>query len=314
MKTQMTGMNLTGNVRGAILSFVIVLMSVLQALAATSPVELAAAQAPVNLGSAENFGVLAGTTITGVGATVVYGDLGISPGTALVGFPPGVVNGATHVNDAVAIQAQTDLASAYADAAGRSDLVIPVPAELGGLILTQGLYRAASTLAITTADLTLDGLDSTNAVWIFQMGSTLDVAASRTVNLINGARAENVFWQVGSSATIGANVTFRGTILANQSITLGAGGTFEGRALALHAAVTLDANTFLVADTVILKTAAVVEGPYIAEPEANVNLGTQTIIVPLTDPQCFYILEASTKLTFTGIWILEDSVVITYDY
>lgn len=305
MKTNKTYTNLIVNARKAFLCFgVIALMPALQAFAQ---------QEPLDLKSAKTYGVLAGSTVTTTGNTIVYGDLGISPGTALVGFPLGIVKGAIHLNDAIALQAKTDLSSAYTDAATRTNQVIALATEIGGFILTEGLYNAAS-IALTTGDLTLDGQNDTNSVWIFQIGSTLNVAASRRVNLINGARAENVFWQVGSSATIGATATFCGTILASQSITLGAGGTFEGRALAITAAVTMDANTLLVADSVILAKSTIVGGPYVTAPEAVVDLQTQTITVAMTDLSCFYLLRASTILTFTGIRIEEGNAILTYAY
>jgi len=273
-----------------------------------------ATQAPLNLGSASTFGVLAGSTVTSTGNTIVYGDLGLSPGTSLVGFPPGIVNGAIHVYDGIAGQAKTDLVLAYADAASRTNEAILIAAELGGAVLTQGLYKATTSLAITVGDLTLDGQSDTNAVWIFQIGTTLGVAANRTIHLINGARAENIFWQVGSSATIGANVTFRGTILAYQAITLGDSVLFDGRALAIVAAVTLDDTTFQVANSVQLASSTLVTGPYITAPEQSVSLSNQTITVAAPDPACFYLLRSSTSLTITGINFVSNTVSITYAY
>ena len=201
-----------------------------------------AAQAPVALGTAASFHVLAGTTVTSTGATVVNGDLGVSPGTAVTGFPPGIVSGTIHTADAVAAQAQLDLTAAYNDAAGRTVGVITVAGNLGGQTLAPGLYSSASSLEISSGDLRLDAQGDPNAVWIFQTGSTLVTSTSRQVLLINGALAANVFWQVGSSATIGVSSVFKGTILAYQSITLSTGAALDGRALARNGAVTLDAN------------------------------------------------------------------------
>ena len=201
-----------------------------------------AVQTPVALGSASTYRVLAATTVTSTGATVVNGDLGLSPGTAVTGFPPGIVNGVTHVADAAAAQAQLDLTTAYNDAAGRTVGAITVAGNLGGQILVPGLYKSSSSLAISSGDLTLDAQGDPNAVWIFQMGSTLDTTVGRQVILSGGARAENVFWQVGSSATIGVGSVFKGTIMANVSITLATGATLDGRALARTGAVTLDGN------------------------------------------------------------------------
>ncbi len=202
----------------------------------------AAAQAPLALGSAATYGVLAGTTVTSTGGTMIQGDLGVSPGTAVTGSPG--VTGTMHLGDPAAAQAQTNVTAAYNDAAGRTTGAIVVAGDLGGQTLAPGLYKSISTLAITSGNLTLAG--DANAVWIFQMGSTLTMAASRQIVLTGGAQADNVFWQVGSSATIGAGSVFKGTILAAQSITIGAGTALEGRALARMAAVTLDANAITV--------------------------------------------------------------------
>ncbi|MEO8690794.1 MAG: ice-binding family protein, partial [Solirubrobacteraceae bacterium] len=201
----------------------------------------ARAATPVSLGTAEPFAVLAGSTVTNTGPSVVNGDLGLSPGTAVTGFPPGTVNGSQHVTDAVAAQAQIDLTTAYNDAAGQAPTGA-VSADLGGQRLAPGVYRSASSLGLTGA-LTLDAQGDPNAVFIFQAGSTLTTASASSVNLVNGAQACNVFWQVGSSATLGTASTFRGSILALTSITATTGATVDGRLLARNAAVTLDTNT-----------------------------------------------------------------------
>jgi type VI secretion system secreted protein VgrG len=201
-----------------------------------------AGQAPVGLGTATPFAVLAGTTVTNTGPSVISGDLGLSPGSAVTGFPPGVViNGTQHVADAVALQAQTDLTTAYNDAAGRTP-VTTVSADLGGQILAPGVYHAAAAMSLT-GTVTLDGQGDPDAVFIFQAGSTLITASTSTVALINGAQACNVFWQVGSSATLGTGTTFAGSILALTSISVQTGTTIAGRALARNGAVTLDDNT-----------------------------------------------------------------------
>jgi hypothetical protein len=199
-----------------------------------------AAQAPVNLGTAGNFAVLGGSTVTNTGPSVVNGDLGVSPGTAVTGFPPGVVSGTVHAGDATAAQAQADLTTAYNDAAGRTPATT-VSGDIGGQTLTPGVYNSASSLGIT-GTLTLDGQGDPNAVFIIQTGSTLITAAASAVNLINRAQAANVFWQVGSSATLGTNSTFSGNILALTSITVTTGVKIFGRALARNGAVTLDTN------------------------------------------------------------------------
>jgi hypothetical protein len=201
----------------------------------------ARAATTVPLGTAEPFAVLAGSTVTNTGPSVVNGDLGLSPGTSVTGFPPGTVNGSQHVTDAVAGQAQIDLTTAYNNAAAQAPTGT-VSADLGGQRLTPGVYRSASSLGLTGA-LTLDAQGNANAVFIFQAGSTLTTASASNVNLVNGAQACNVFWQVGSSATLGTASSFRGSILALSSITVTTGATVDGRVLARNAAVTLDTNT-----------------------------------------------------------------------
>ncbi|MHB8671032.1 MAG: ice-binding family protein [Acidimicrobiales bacterium] len=200
-----------------------------------------AATPPVGLGAAGSFAVLAGSTVTNTGPSTINGDLGVSPGTAVTGFPPGTVNGTVHAGDAAAAQAQSDLTTAYTDAAGRPGGAA-VAGDLGGQTLTPGVYNSAASLGLT-GDLTLNGLGDPNAVFIFQIGSTLTTASASHVNLINAAQSCNVFWQVGSSATLGTNSTFRGNILALTSITVQTGATVDGRTLARNGAVTLDTNT-----------------------------------------------------------------------
>ncbi len=193
----------------------------------------------VNLGTADNFAILAGSTITNTGSSVITGDLGLSPGTSVTGFPPGTVSGTQHVTDGAAANAQTDLTTAYNNAAGQTSTTVPT--ELGGTTKTAGAYDAG-TLGIT-GTLTLDGQGDSNAVFIFKAASTLITAGSSTVSLVNGAQACNIFWQVGSSATLGTSSTFKGTIMALTSATLTTGANVEGRVLARNGAVTLDTNT-----------------------------------------------------------------------
>lgn len=203
----------------------------------------AASQAPVVLGAAGNFAVLAGSTVTNTGASQVTGDLGVSPGTAVTGFPPGTVNGTIHAGDPAAAQAIADLTTAIGDAAGRTVGPVSVAGNIGGQTLTPGLYASTSSLAISSGDLTLDAQGNANAVFIFQIASSLTTTSGRQVILAGGAQASNIFWQVGSSATIGTNSVFKGTIMALQSITLATGATLDGRALAEIAGVTLQGNT-----------------------------------------------------------------------
>jgi hypothetical protein len=201
-----------------------------------------AAQAKVGLGTAATYSVLAGASVTNTGATTLSGNVGVSPGTAISGFPPGIVGGVKHSADAEALQAKTDLKTAYNDAASRS-MTANVGATLGGRTLTTGVYRASSAAGLT-GTLTLDAKGNPNAVFIFQIGSTLITASSSRVSMINGAQPCNVFWQIGSSATLGTNSTFVGTIMANISTTVTTGVHVAGRALARSGSVTLDTDVF----------------------------------------------------------------------
>jgi hypothetical protein len=200
-----------------------------------------AAQPPVGLGTADSYAVLAGQTVTNTGPSTVNGDLGVTPGAAITGFPPGTVNGTVHAADAVALQAQSDLTTAYNDAAGRTPPAA-IPADLGGLTLTGGVYKSASALGLTGA-LTLDAQGDPNTVFIFQAASTLITASASHVNLINGAQPCNVFWQVGSSATLGTSSVFVGNILALTSISMNNAVTVQGRALARNGSVTMINDT-----------------------------------------------------------------------
>lgn len=201
-------------------------------------------QAPVDLKSAAKFVILAGSTVTNTGPTIITGDdLGLSPGTAVTGFPPGtlVSPAVMHVTDPIAAQAQLDLTAAYNYAAGVPGGAV-LPGDMAGLTFTPGVYKTSSTVMLSVGNVTLDAQGNANAVFIFQISSTLTTLGSTQVVLAGGAQAKNVFWQVGSSATLGTNSIFKGTIMALQSITLQTGANLTGRALARNGAVTLDSN------------------------------------------------------------------------
>ncbi len=204
----------------------------------------AAAQAPVDLGTATNFAVLAssGITIAASGTTTITGDIGSYPTATISGTENLTLNGINHWGDAVTQTAHSDLVTAYGDAAGRDyDVLYADGFDLVGSLLGAGVYNSPASLALSGI-LTLDAGGNPNAVWIFQTGTTFITASDSFVSLINGAQANHVFWQVGSSATLGTGTDFAGTILADQSITANTGATVDGRLLAVNAAVTLDFN------------------------------------------------------------------------
>ncbi len=197
-------------------------------------------QSPVPLGSNSTFAILAGTTVTVTGGGTITGNIGIFPGTSYVaGTPPVTVNGTIYAGGPVAAQAQADLSTAFNDAAGRQTPVI-VSGNIGGQTLTAGLYKSTSSLAVSSGDLTLDAQGNSNAVFIFQIASTFTMTSGRQVILAGGANAANIFWQVGSSATIGTTAVLHGNILAAISISMLTGSTLDGRALAQGGAVTVD--------------------------------------------------------------------------
>jgi hypothetical protein len=203
------------------------------------------------LGTAAQFTVLAGSTVTNTGTTVISadtgigGNLGVSPGSAVTGFPPGLVlaPGTIHAGDATADGAQTDAGTASVNLAGRTpNVVFPPVHDLVGQTLTAGVYSDPTSLALSGA-LTLNAQGNPDAIFIFQAGSTLVTSTASAVRLIKGAQACNVFWQIGSSATLGASSTFNGTIVASASATVGNSVNIEGRVLAGSGAVTLDNDT-----------------------------------------------------------------------
>ncbi len=209
----------------------------------TSDASDGSGQTYVSLGAAASFVVLAGSTITNTGPTIINGNVGISPGSAITGFPPGVVNGVVHLTDAAAANAKTDLNAAYKDAASRGGAPIAISGDLGGLTLKPGLYVSSSSLALGSGDLTLDASGDQNAIWVFQIASTFVSTVNRKVLLINNAQADDVFWNVGSSATIGVGTTMVGNFLTQTSITVQTGATMDGRFLTQTGAVTFDSNT-----------------------------------------------------------------------
>ena len=201
-----------------------------------------AAEAPVGLGTAASFAVLAGQSISNTGTTTVTGDIGVGPGTAVTSVPPFVqTGGVLHVADAVANQAQSDLVTAYNSAAGRSTVTDVTGQDLGGKTFTSGVVSHTSGMQLT-GTVTLDAQGDPSAVFIFKAVSTLITASDSTVALINGASPCNVYWQVGSSTTLGTNTTFVGTVMSLTSTTLATGASVQGRVLARNGSVTLDTN------------------------------------------------------------------------
>ncbi len=209
----------------------------------------AAAQTAPPLGTTTTFAVLGGSTVTNTGSSVLTGDLGVWPGLSITGFPPGVVTGTTHIGNAVAQQAQSDLTTAYNDLAGQACGTDLTSQDLGGMTLPPGVY-CFSTSAQLTGTLTLDAQGDPGAVFIFQIGSTLTTASSSVVQVINGGSSCNVFWQVGASATLGTTTTLAGSILALQSITLTTSASVSGQLLARNGAVTLDTGTVTVCGSI----------------------------------------------------------------
>jgi hypothetical protein len=221
----------------------LVSLLMLVVLLAAAPFQAAFAAVAPSLGTAGSFAVLGGSTVTNTGPTILIGDLGVSPGTAITGFPPGtVVGGTIHAADAVAAQAQNATTTAYNALASQAcNTTFGVPTDLVGMTLVPGVYCFSSSAALSGA-LTLDAQGDPNAVWVFKVGSTLITGSNASVVTINGGQQCNVFWQVGSSATIGTGTSFAGNILALTSITLTTNATLAGRALAQNGAVTLDSN------------------------------------------------------------------------
>ncbi|MDQ3047312.1 MAG: ice-binding family protein [Bacteroidota bacterium] len=203
-------------------------------------------QANVSLAGASVLAILAGSSISNTGATSITGDMGLSPGTSIGGFPPGILIGTQHINDAIANQSKLDLTAAYNDAAGRTATdIVTLSGNIGGLTLTPGLYKSTSSLAVSSGDVTFNAMGDPNAIFIIQIASTLTATAGRKVILSNGASAANIFWQVGTSATFGTTSEFKGNVLAMQSITFNTGASLTGRGLARSGAVVMAGNTIV---------------------------------------------------------------------
>jgi hypothetical protein len=228
----------TGAKMGRSSSRIVSLLVLITAVIAGAWPAAAFAATQPRLGTALNFTVLAGSTITNTGPSVITGNLGLHPGTSVTGFPPGSVTGTEHITDAMALQAKNDLVTAYTDAARAPSTSNLTGKDLGGLNLTPGVYTFSSSAQLT-GPLTLSG----NGVFIFRIGSSLTTASNSVVRLRNGAQACAVYWQVGSSATLGSATQFQGNLMALTSITMVTGANIlTGRALARNGALTLDTN------------------------------------------------------------------------
>jgi hypothetical protein len=211
----------------------------------SASVAVSAPTAPLNLGTAVNYSVLGGTGVTSTGDTVLNGDLGVGPASLIAGFPPGLVNGSTHLGDPEAVQAQSDLVTAYTAAAARTPTAT-FAGDQNGTTFDAGVYYTAAAFSLT-GTMTLDGQGDPNAVFIFQVNAALSTAAASTVKLINGAQASNVFWQVNGAVGTGAASAFSGTIMADGAITVGAAASLNGAALS-YGLVTLGDNTITAPD------------------------------------------------------------------
>ncbi len=210
-------------------------------------ISVRAPTAPVAMGTAATYAVLGGSGVTSTGATVLNGNLGVSPGLSFGGFPPGVVHGSEHAGDTQAAQAQTDFSNAYDLASGRT-ATATFAGDQNGVTYDAGVYSTAAAFTLT-GTMTLDGRNDPNAVFIFQVNAALNTAASSVIKLVNGAQASNVFWQVTGAVSTGASSSFSGTVMAAGAITIGAGASLTGNGLS-QGLVTLAGNVITVPDAV----------------------------------------------------------------
>jgi uncharacterized repeat protein (TIGR01451 family) len=281
MKNLMTRMQ---TFRGSLAKLATV--ALLAALFSAAPFRTAMAQVAPPMGTTQSFAVLGGASVVNTGSTVTIGDVGVSPGTVISGFPPGLVTGGTtHQTDAVALQAQNDTTAAYLNLAAQTPVTLDLTGkDLGGQTLVKGVYSFSSSAGLT-GTLTLDAGGSANAVWVFKIGSTLTTASGSSVVLINGANPCNIFWQVGSSATLGSATNFVGNIFALTSITLITGATVQGRLLARNGSVTLDTNTVNI--TACGGTTGTTVPPTLStafSPATITAGGTSTLTITLSNP------------------------------
>lgn len=278
------------------LRFLPLLLLSLLIIMMTMPSMGKAAQPTVNLGTTATFAVLAGSTITNTGTTIINGsvggNIGLFPGKAFPGQADVTLSGEVHLADTVARVAKDDLVTAYNDAAGRTP-VTRIPTELGGTTLTPGTYDSADGTFQITGTLTLDAQGDPDGVFIFKTASTLITAANSSINLLNSARFCRTFWKVGSSATLGINSHFVGHIFAMQSITATTGATVQGQLLARNGAVTLDTNTITngICEAVSTPTPSPTQTP----------APTQTVApTPTRTPIAVKATSAPTRRTVTG--------------
>lgn len=240
--------------------FLTLAMAVLITVMMVTPTGVSGATAPVNLATASTFGILANTTITNTGTSSVGGsaggDIGLYAGSSITGLSTLTISGTVHKSDAVAMTAKADLSAAYDNAAGRTPFTT-IESELGGKTLVPGVYTSTAGNFGLTGTLTLDGQNDANAVFIFQMTKTLITASASKIVMINGARVCNVFWQVGSSATLGTNSYFIGHILASTSVSANTGAAVYGSLHAKTGAVTLQSNKIM---NIVCTSSPTVEG------------------------------------------------------